>query len=57
MLLREDKLRLLGDNSFDDRRKEKDDYLGNDEFFNKNYKKFKSDNQKLKEQLEKAGIK
>lgn len=39
MLLREDKLRLLGDNSFENKAQENDtEYLGNDEFFKKNYK-------------------
>ena len=38
MLLREDKLRLLGDSSFEERRSDiSNDYLGSDEFFEKNY--------------------
>lgn len=38
MLIREDKLRLLGDNSFEDKELIEKDYLGNDPFFESNYR-------------------
>ena len=44
MLLREDKLRLLGVTSPRDAADNRDkNYLGNDEFFEKNYKRGKKD--------------
>ena len=43
MLLREDKLRLLGNTSAKDAINNRDvNYAGNDEFFKKNYKRNKS---------------
>ena len=44
MLIREDKLRLMGDNSFNTREIVDNNYLGNDDFFNVNYKEPKSNN-------------
>ena len=55
MLLREDKLRRLGDSTFEGRYKENDtDYLGNDDFFTINYKETGED--KYLKQLKKLGI-
>ena len=42
MLIREDKLRMLGDNSFDDNKGSGDD-LAYDDYFNRNYPKGKED--------------
>ena len=56
MLLREDKLRLVGDSNFKDRQNERDiNYLGKDDFFESNYKSDPDD--KLRKQLEKIGYK
>ena len=56
MLLREDKLRLVGDSNFQDRQKNRDiNYLGEDAFFQNNYKANPDD--KLMKQLEKIGYK
>ena len=56
MLLREDKLRLVGDSNFQDRQKDRDiNYLGEDSFFQNNYKANPDD--KLMKQLEKIGYK
>jgi hypothetical protein len=55
MLLREDKLRLLGDTSFETRHNtNSSDYLGNDQFFEVNYGKQTSED-KFYKQLEKLG--
>lgn len=41
MLIREDKLRLIGDGDFESRYKDNhSDYLGNDDFFERNFKKY-----------------
>lgn len=40
MLIREDKLRLIGDGDFESRYKDNhSDYLGNDDFFERSFKK------------------
>lgn len=54
MLLREDKLRMLGDDSFENRYNNiEKDYLGNDSFFTNNYPTDEDDD--FKEQLRKLG--
>lgn len=55
MLIREDKLRLLGDDSWENRYERDKDYLGDDPFFNSNYKG-KDDNKQFLETMKRLGI-
>jgi len=55
MLLREDRLRLLGDDTFENRYNDNSrDYLGDDDFFTTNFKE--NDGDKLQKQLRQMGI-
>ena len=55
MLLREDRLRLLGDDTFENRYSNNSrDYLGDDDFFTDNFKE--KDGDKLQKQLRQMGI-
>lgn len=55
MLLREDRLRLLGDDTFENRHSDNSrDYLGDDDFFTTNFKE--KDGDKLQKQLRQMGI-
>jgi hypothetical protein len=56
MLLREDRLRLLGEGSFEARMEEDKDYLGNDPFFVVNYDDKEDYNAKVLRMIEKAGV-
>lgn len=56
MLLREDRLRLLGDGNFQDSAVDDKNYLGNDRFFMTNYDRRGDANSKALEMLRKAGV-
>lgn len=55
MLIREDKLRLLGDDSWENRYEKDKDYLGDDPFFNSNYGG-NDDNKQFLETMKRLGI-
>lgn len=55
MLIREDKLRLLGDDSWENRYERDKDYLGDDPFFNSNYGG-NDDNKQFLETMKRLGI-
>ena len=55
MLIREDKLRLLGDDSWENRYEKDKDYLGDDPFFNSNYKG-EDDNKQFLETMKRLGM-
>ena len=55
MLIREDKLRLLGDDSWENRYERDKDYLGDDPFFNSNYRG-EDDNKQFLETMKRLGM-
>jgi hypothetical protein len=56
MLLREDRLRLLGEGTFDKKMEDDKDYLGNDPFFVMNYDDKEDYNAKVLKMIAKAGM-